>query len=171
MVTPSGCGGSFQRNVVPPQSSTSMPRWWRYQAARASGSLALRKTPPIPVTRFTDGPSCVPPGGGALLHPGGDALVRVVRRHEPLEVDLLGARQLVQEVRPAAAAAVAAADRLAGQGERGPAVAGIALGEGGHDAVEPPVGHDRRDQPHRLGRPAIDRLAGEDEVGGALPPD
>ena len=33
------------------QSLTSRPRWSRYQAPRALGSFALKKMPPIPVTR------------------------------------------------------------------------------------------------------------------------
>src|SRR5258705_2323558 len=49
-VVPSG--SSFQSNVAPPQLCTGMPRWSRYQALSALGSRALKKTPPMPVTRL-----------------------------------------------------------------------------------------------------------------------
>src|SRR5262245_37726148 len=39
-------------NTAPPQSSTSMPRCFLYQAPKACGSRALKKIPPMPVTRF-----------------------------------------------------------------------------------------------------------------------
>src|SRR5262245_6063903 len=40
------------RSTAPFQLSTSRPRCSRYHAARAAGSRARRKTPPMPVTRF-----------------------------------------------------------------------------------------------------------------------
>src|SRR5665213_3351034 len=43
---------STQRKDVPPHVLTSMPRCVLYQARSLAGSLALMKTPPIPVTRF-----------------------------------------------------------------------------------------------------------------------
>src|SRR6187401_1133117 len=43
---------SVQRNAVPPHACTSMPRCLLYQACSAAGSLAWKKTPPMPVTRF-----------------------------------------------------------------------------------------------------------------------
>ena len=43
---------SPQRKAAPPHVLTSMPRWVLYQARSLTGSLALMKTPPIPVTRF-----------------------------------------------------------------------------------------------------------------------
>src|SRR4029077_7718310 len=43
---------SVQSNAAPPQSCTSMPRCFLYQAPSAAGSLALKKIPPIPVTLF-----------------------------------------------------------------------------------------------------------------------
>src|SRR5437867_8560587 len=39
-------------NAVPPHSWTSIPRCCLYQARSATGSFALKKTPPIPVTLF-----------------------------------------------------------------------------------------------------------------------
>src|SRR5215471_1349065 len=48
---------SVQSKAAPPQSCTSMPRCRLYQACIAFGSLALKKMPPIPVTRFMC-PSC-----------------------------------------------------------------------------------------------------------------
>src|SRR6187402_2896273 len=41
-----------QRNAAPPHSWTSTPRWRRYQSRSATGSRALKKMPPMPVTRF-----------------------------------------------------------------------------------------------------------------------
>src|SRR6185312_7255561 len=49
---PSGLSGPRHRNAAPPHSCTSIPRCALYQAPRAFGSLDLKKTPPIPVTRF-----------------------------------------------------------------------------------------------------------------------
>src|SRR5262245_24514131 len=43
---------SAQVNTAPPQSSTSRPRCFLYQAHKALGSRALKKIPPMPVTRF-----------------------------------------------------------------------------------------------------------------------
>src|SRR6516162_681641 len=45
---------STQRKAAPPHSWTSIPRWILYQERSLAGSLALKKTPPIPVTRFMD---------------------------------------------------------------------------------------------------------------------
>src|SRR5216117_3665336 len=45
---------SVQVNAVPPHSWTSMPRCRLYQAWSAGASLALKKMPPIPVTRFIE---------------------------------------------------------------------------------------------------------------------
>ena len=53
VVPPTGLPStSVQPKVAPPQSCTSMPRCRLYQACIAFGSLALKKMPPIPVTRF-----------------------------------------------------------------------------------------------------------------------
>src|SRR5438876_11501647 len=53
VVPPTGLpSASVQRKAAPPQSCTSMPRCRLYQACIAFGSLALKKMPPIPVTRF-----------------------------------------------------------------------------------------------------------------------
>src|SRR5580700_7348054 len=41
---------SVQVKAVPPQSWTSIPRCFLYQAHSAFGSLALKKMPPMPVT-------------------------------------------------------------------------------------------------------------------------
>src|SRR3984885_6989157 len=57
---------SVQVNAVPPHSCTSIPRCRLYQACSAGASLALKKIPPMPVTRFID-----PPRSGApRLHRG-----------------------------------------------------------------------------------------------------
>src|SRR3954466_14467881 len=50
---------SVQSNAAPPHSWTSMPRCRLYQAGSAGASLALKKMPPMPVTRFIE-----PPGTG-----------------------------------------------------------------------------------------------------------
>src|SRR5947208_11464043 len=52
---------SVQVKAVPPHSWTSIPRCRLYQACSAGASLALKKMPPMPVTRFTEPPSS---GGG-----------------------------------------------------------------------------------------------------------
>src|SRR5947207_972636 len=41
-----------QSNAAPPHDWTSMPRWRLYQARSAGASFALKKTPPMPVTRL-----------------------------------------------------------------------------------------------------------------------
>src|SRR5437660_709621 len=43
---------SVQRNAAPPHSCTSMPKCVMYQVLSATGSLAWKKIPPIPVTLF-----------------------------------------------------------------------------------------------------------------------
>src|ERR1700675_4369401 len=50
---------SVQVNAVPPHSWTSIPRCCLYQACSAGASLALKKMPPMPVTRFIDLPGRV----------------------------------------------------------------------------------------------------------------
>src|SRR5437667_5647372 len=47
---------SVQVKAVPPHSCTSIPRWRLYQARSAGASLALKKMPPMPVTRFMESP-------------------------------------------------------------------------------------------------------------------
>src|SRR6476659_286991 len=52
VVPPTGVPcASVQRNAAPPHSCTSMPRCRRYQDCSAAGSFALKKMPPMPVTR------------------------------------------------------------------------------------------------------------------------
>src|SRR5258706_16010379 len=46
-----GPGSSFVLKETYPCSSKGTPRWSRYQALRRSGSFALKKMPPMPVTR------------------------------------------------------------------------------------------------------------------------
>src|ERR1700685_4024298 len=41
-------------NAAPPHSWTSIPRCRLYQACSAGASLALKKMPPMPVTRFIE---------------------------------------------------------------------------------------------------------------------
>src|ERR1700704_2927444 len=48
-------------NAAPPHSWTSIPRCRLYQACSAGASLALKKMPPMPVTRFIEPPRS---GGG-----------------------------------------------------------------------------------------------------------
>src|SRR5215217_2984780 len=43
---------SVQVKAVPPHDWTSIPRCCLYQACSAGASLALKKMPPMPVTRF-----------------------------------------------------------------------------------------------------------------------
>src|SRR5882724_6068227 len=47
---------SAQVKDVPPQSWTSIPRCFLYQARNVAACLALKKMPPIPVTRFMESP-------------------------------------------------------------------------------------------------------------------
>src|SRR6266568_5989191 len=50
---------SVQVKAVPPHSWTSIPRCRLYQACSAGASLALKKMPPMPVTRFIEPPRSV----------------------------------------------------------------------------------------------------------------
>src|SRR4051794_14108430 len=50
---------SVHGKAVPPQAWTSIPRCCLYQACNAGASLALKKMPPMPVTRFMDPPRIV----------------------------------------------------------------------------------------------------------------
>src|SRR5438046_2730917 len=59
---------SVQVKAVPPHSWTSMPRCRLYQACSAGASLALKKMPPMPVTRFIKSPRS---GGGECARPCG----------------------------------------------------------------------------------------------------
>src|SRR6476619_4806940 len=69
-------GSSFQSKAAPPQGCTGTPRWVWYQALRALGSRALRKTPPMPVTRVM-----------LFGRPGrGEGAVPDVLRHFPARV-------------------------------------------------------------------------------------
>src|SRR5436190_18919157 len=52
---------SVQVKAVPPHPWTSIPRCRLYQACSAGASLALKKMPPMPVTRFIEPPRS---GGG-----------------------------------------------------------------------------------------------------------
>src|SRR5450631_1717433 len=52
---------SVQAKAVPPHSWTSIPRCRLYQACSAGASLALKKMPPMPVTRLIEPPRS---GGG-----------------------------------------------------------------------------------------------------------
>src|SRR5450432_4498755 len=47
---------SVHVKAAPPHSWTSIPRCRLYQACSAFGSLALKKMPPMPVTRFMEPP-------------------------------------------------------------------------------------------------------------------
>src|ERR1044072_1228148 len=47
---------SVQSNDAPPHGWTSIPRYRSYQACSAGASLALKKMPPMPVTRFMEPP-------------------------------------------------------------------------------------------------------------------
>src|SRR6202041_740730 len=47
---------SVQLNAAPPHSWTSIPRCFLYQACNAGASFALKKMPPMPVTRFMEPP-------------------------------------------------------------------------------------------------------------------
>src|SRR3954462_14257323 len=61
VVPPTGLpSSSTQLNDAPPQSWTSIPKCRLYQACSALGSFALKKIPPIPVTRFIDTPRQMP---------------------------------------------------------------------------------------------------------------
>src|SRR5476651_1439251 len=60
---------SVQVKAVPPHAWTSIPRCRLYQACSAGASLAMKKMPPMPVTRFIeplrtggDDRECIPCG-------------------------------------------------------------------------------------------------------------
>ena len=56
IVMPFSLPGPPHSKIAPPHSATSRPRWSRYHAASALGSFALKKMPPMPVTRFMVSP-------------------------------------------------------------------------------------------------------------------
>src|SRR4029078_13129830 len=58
---------SVQGKAAPPHCWTSTPRCRLYQACRAGASLALKKMPPIPVTRFMGPPKGRGGEGAAAL--------------------------------------------------------------------------------------------------------
>src|SRR6478672_8215615 len=66
---------SVQVNAAPPQSWTSMPRCCLYHARSAGASFALKKMPPMPVTRFIESPveesADNPEDENVALHGGG----------------------------------------------------------------------------------------------------
>src|SRR5690242_12957478 len=57
---------SVQSKAAPPHSWTSIPKCCLYQAPKALGSFAWKKTPPIPVTRFI---SVLPDSPDVLMQP------------------------------------------------------------------------------------------------------
>src|SRR5712671_485701 len=71
---------SVQSKAAPPHAWTSIPRCRLYQACSAGASLALKKMPPMPVTRFIESPRLgefagLGEGGvcGGVAWPGGFA--------------------------------------------------------------------------------------------------
>src|SRR5213596_1630192 len=68
---------SVQVKAVPPHSWTSIPRCRLYQACSAGASLALKKMPPMPATRFIEPPRS---GGGLPNHPSAAPSQRLLRR-------------------------------------------------------------------------------------------
>src|SRR5690242_20619144 len=57
VVPPTGLpASSVQSKAAPPQGWTSIPKCCLYQACRALASFALKKMPPMPVTRFMGPP-------------------------------------------------------------------------------------------------------------------
>src|SRR2546430_409851 len=84
---------SVQVNAVPPHSWTSIPRCCLYQACRATGSIALKKIPPIPVTLFIEPPRCGQIGAqcvseAVLVHSALTSLTHAVFEQQ-LDDDLL----------------------------------------------------------------------------------
>src|SRR2546423_7903817 len=62
VVPPTGLPSpSVQSKAAPPHAWTSIPRCRLYQACSAGASLALKKMPPMPETRFIEPPRS---GGG-----------------------------------------------------------------------------------------------------------
>src|SRR5438034_7013050 len=68
---------SAQLKAAPPHAWTSIPRCRLYQACSAGASLALKKMPPMPVTRFIEPPRS---GGGLPNHPSAAPSQRLLRR-------------------------------------------------------------------------------------------
>src|SRR5438046_843768 len=64
---------SVQVKAAPPHSWTSIPRCRLYQACSAGASLALKKMPPMPVTRFIEPPRSVG-GEGECVSRGQNAV-------------------------------------------------------------------------------------------------
>src|SRR5207249_3706826 len=71
---------SVQVKAVPPHSWTSIPRCRLYQACSAGASLALKKMPPMPVTRFIEPPRSG--GGEGEYAPGPAALLLEARQRQ-----------------------------------------------------------------------------------------
>src|SRR5262245_2571357 len=68
---PRGLSSVTQRNTQPPHSSSAMPRWRWYQLRSTTGSCALKKMPPMPVTRFMLPSGCLGPCGRRASMPLG----------------------------------------------------------------------------------------------------
>src|SRR3954462_5184334 len=71
---------SVQLKAAPPHSWTSIPRCRLYQACSAFGSLALKKMPPMPVTRFTEPPRSLVRPQPAERHAGDQGVDDAVER-------------------------------------------------------------------------------------------
>src|SRR5882757_8533413 len=66
---------SVQVKAAPPHGWTSIPRCRLYQACRAGASLALKKMPPMPVTRFIEPRGRVVVRESVCLRPNADYTV------------------------------------------------------------------------------------------------
>src|SRR3569623_216916 len=66
---------SVHENAAPPQGCTSMPRCRLYQARSVTGSFALKKTPPMPVTLLMS---------ISRVRPGRSVIGRNARRRWPI---------------------------------------------------------------------------------------
>src|SRR5512133_3296700 len=109
---------SVQSKAAPPQAWTSIPRCRLYQACRAGASLALKKMPPMPVTRFMEPPRSGGAGGacdGTPISPGAqpDASLR------PFQATLGGGSRTALRTTPRSLDAVDRSDSGEPEAQRG----------------------------------------------------
>src|ERR1700688_1151803 len=76
---------SVQSKAAPPHSWTSIPRCRLYQACSAGASLALKKMPPMPVTRFIEPPRSGGGEGECVFCGPTLQMSRAPRRHDRTE--------------------------------------------------------------------------------------
>src|SRR2546425_7377185 len=97
----------FRRAFLPPRHSYAamepsirMPSRSRYQRASAFGSFALKKMPPIPVTRGRRGRAAMPGSRATSISPFRKAFLRHGFREVPADETLTALRGVAHRHRP-----------------------------------------------------------------------